>query len=62
MGIEDQKQEPSAMGSMNLKDFRNDPSTLLESDEDTDSIASLEYHRDVNTLRKIGRASCRERV
>jgi hypothetical protein len=51
MGIEDQKQEPSTMGSMNLKDFRNDPSTLLESDEDTDSIASLEYHRDVNTLR-----------
>lgn len=51
MGIEDQKQEPSAMGSINLNDFRNDPSTLLVSDEDTDSIASLEYHRDVNTLR-----------
>ena len=39
------------MGSMNLNDFRNDPSTLLESEEDTDNIASLEYHRDVNTLR-----------
>lgn len=39
------------MNSMNLKDFRNDPSTLMESDEDTDSTVSSEYHREVNTLK-----------
>jgi len=51
MGIDDQTQEPSTMNSMNLNDFRNDPSTLLEAEEDTNGIASLEYHREANTLR-----------
>jgi hypothetical protein len=51
MGIEDPIEERPAMDSMNLKDFRNDPSSLMEFDEDTESIASIEYHREVNTLR-----------
>ncbi len=50
MGIEHNEQDKSAIDSMNLRDFRNDPSTLMDTD-DTQSLESSDYHQEINTLK-----------
>ncbi len=50
MGIEHNEQDKTAMDSMNLRDFRNDPSALPDSG-DTQSLQSSDYHQEINTLK-----------
>ncbi len=49
MGIEQKKQDKSAMDSMNLRDFRNDPSTLHKYDDT--QLQPSDYHQEINTLK-----------